>query len=205
MTRAQILTYLETRQTATANEIARALQVTPANIRHHLGKLNADGLVTVVGERPAGGRGRPTQVYSLANQGDNVPQLASALLVMGLKHLNGEEKDTFLMSLANQMAARSSPPLGDKTKQHITQRLVETVRKLDEMNYQPRWEAHVDAPYIILEHCPFLEILDDHPELCRLDAFLIEKLLGDKVIQKAKRQINRLGTRFCLFVPSKQE
>ncbi len=61
--------------------VARVLQMTPANARHHLGILAADGRVEVISQRQ-GGRGRPEKVYRLAGTlvGDNLSVLADALL-----------------------------------------------------------------------------------------------------------------------------
>ena len=53
--RQKVLAYLKKNRLASAQEIARALHVTPANARHHLRILAADGRVTVVS---AGGEGR---------------------------------------------------------------------------------------------------------------------------------------------------
>ena len=56
--RQRILAYLQSHHGVTAAEVSRALRVTPANIRHHLSILAADGRAKVVGERrPAKGAG----------------------------------------------------------------------------------------------------------------------------------------------------
>ena len=81
-TRQHILDYLDTERSASARELARAFGMTVANLRHHLKVLQARGLVTVVAERPAGGRGRPKLLFGLsgAARTENTRGLASALL-----------------------------------------------------------------------------------------------------------------------------
>ena len=86
-TRQKILDYLKRNQTVSSREVARALRMTPANARYHLGILAADGRVELVSQRQAPlrgqvGRGRPEKVYRLAGTlaGDNLSVLADALL-----------------------------------------------------------------------------------------------------------------------------
>jgi predicted ArsR family transcriptional regulator len=79
-TRQQILELLETRPAATAEELARLLHLTPANIRHQLGRLEADGRVSAIGERPPRGRGRPQRLFALPHRGSGVERLAGHLL-----------------------------------------------------------------------------------------------------------------------------
>ena len=196
--RAQILKILQTRQTATPTELSRALQVTSANIRHHLRNLARDGVVVAVGERPAQARGRPTQVYALANQGSNIPLLTSILLSYNLSSRPTEERTPLLKTFAAHLLEKFPNPPQAKGR-HITQRLVNTISTLDTLNYQPRWEAHAEGPQIVLEHCPYAAILEDHPEICQVDAFLIENILEEPVTQTVKRQPNQLGIRYCLF------
>ena len=82
LTRQQIVDYLQTNRTATPIELSRALQVTAANIRHHLKQLTQNGLVEIVGTQPVRGRGRPMKLYSLTENAlqHNLEGLASALL-----------------------------------------------------------------------------------------------------------------------------
>jgi predicted ArsR family transcriptional regulator len=68
------------------------------------------------------------------------------------------------------------------------------------MRYQARWEAHADAPRLTLGHCPYAAILPEHPELCALDAALLETLLGAPATQVAKLARDGRGGMYCLFV-----
>ena len=80
-------------RSASAGEIARALDVTPADVRHHLGVLVSDGLVTVTGDRREG-RGRPVKLYGLSSAltGDNLAGLLDAALREWLDSLNETER-----------------------------------------------------------------------------------------------------------------
>jgi len=67
------------------------------------------------------------------------------------------------------------------------------------MNYQARWEAHVDAPHIIFGHCPYAAILPDHPEFCELDKLLLEMLSDLRIDQREKLANDTRGIKYCLF------
>jgi predicted ArsR family transcriptional regulator len=196
--RQRILAYLQTHPALTATELARALRVTPANIRHHLSILVADGRAKVLGERPSQGRGRPLQVYGLGElaMGDNLSNLADVALSQWLTALSPDQQDSALESLAAQLADVAP---GLKTNA-ITRRLALTIEHLNKLHYQARWEAHAQGPRVIFEHCPYAAIIGKHPELCRMDKFLLQQLLGTEATQSAKLELNARGLAFCMFV-----
>jgi predicted ArsR family transcriptional regulator len=193
-TRQRILEILETRSTASAEELAHILQLTPANIRHHLGKLEQDGRVSAIGERPPRGRGRPTRIFALPRRAKGTDHLAGYLLDQSLSTLNPDQQAAFLRVLAIRLGGELISAL------HITQRLAATVRRLNELEYEARWEAHALAPRIILGNCPYASIIADHPELCQMDVHLLENLIGRPVKQTAKLERNQQGLMICGFV-----
>jgi len=73
------------------------------------------------------------------------------------------------------------------------------MQALNELNYEARWEAHADAPQVVLGHCPYAEIIDAHPELCQMDTFLLEILIGERAEQVEKLALNVRGWPYCLF------
>jgi len=193
-TRQRILEILETRPTATADELAHILQLTPANLRHHLGRLGRDGRVIAIGERPPRGRGRPQRMFALPRRGEGTDRLAGHLLAQTLDTLDPDQQAAFLRALALRLG-------GEPTQaRHITQRLAATVRQLNELEYQARWEAHARAPRVILGNCPYAAIIGEHPELCQMDAHLLENLLGQSVKQIEKLERNPQGLPICVFV-----
>ncbi len=196
--RQRILETLKTRKAATPKELSRALQVTPADVRHHIRKLIEEGLIVASGERPPQGRGRPSKIYQLARREDNLGLLATALLDELWAGLSAGEQAARTQAVAARLAGEP----GDAPR-HITQRLYQAVQRLNELNYDARWEAHADAPRVVLGHCPYVAIVDDTPALCQVDAFLLETLLGERVEQTAKRVQNRQGVRVCLFAVGK--
>jgi predicted ArsR family transcriptional regulator len=196
--RQRILAYLRDHNGVSAAEMSRPLRVTASNIRHHLSILVADGRVKNIGTRPGNSRGRPVQIYGLSDAavGDNLAGLADALLSEILENVPAPALDAFLQSLAARLAvAQSGEAAG-----HITRRLALTIGQLNRFGYASRWEAHAAGPRVIFEHCPYSAVIGRHPELCRMDAFLLADLLKADVTQVSKLELNARGLPFCMFV-----
>jgi predicted ArsR family transcriptional regulator len=195
-TRQRLLEYVQVKGVATAPEIARALHLTAANIRHHLSILLEEGALEVAGERAASSRGRPTRLFALSRQmaAHHLDGLAAALLQELAGALPPAAQEQFLRKIAARLAAGKEP-----AARSFTQRLTQAVQRLKAMNYAARWEARPAAPRLILGHCPYAAILPEHPELCRMDAALLEELLGVPVVQSARLEPNQQGLPQCVF------
>lgn len=191
-TRQQILDYIRTHQMASAIEISQALPMTPANARHHLSALESEKLVEVVGIRAAKGRGRPTKLYALTHRAmdHNINLLVDAML-KALKS-EGDLDEQFSRLVPHLFGEADLNP-------NLIARLNQTIRRLDEMNYQARWEASPEGPRVILGHCPYAAILAENPELCQMDAAFLSSRLDQSVEQVAKLERGPLGTPHCIF------
>lgn len=194
--RERVLNYLSKHQAVTAGEIARDLRMTPANARHHLNALVAEGRVRVVAERRDGRRGRPRQVYRLSEYrlGHNLDGLALGLL--RLLESAYPQQEAFLSAAA---AALLPSDLDTAAPSSLTPRLNALVDWLNGRHYHARWEAHADGPRVILAHCPYRAILNDYPALCRLDAALLQGFLQRDVTQIARLEAGRQGVPLCVF------
>ena len=191
-TRTQILNYIRDHQMASAIEISRALPMTPANARHHLSALEEENLIEVVGRRTPKGRGRPTNLFALTHQtmDHNIDMLVDAML----KVLKSED------DLDDQFSRLVPHLFGeDELSPNLIVRLNQTIRRLDDMNYQARWEASSEGPRVILVHCPYAAILAENPELCQMDAVFLSSRLGQPVEQVAKLERGPQGIPHCIF------
>ncbi len=79
----------------------------------------------------------------------------------------------------------------------MAKRLNLAVEKLNQMNYHARWEAGSQGPRLIFGHCPYAAIIEKHPELCRMDEEMLNKLMGDAAAQMFK--IGKEGSSVCVF------
>jgi predicted ArsR family transcriptional regulator len=195
-TRQRLLEHLAERRTATAAELSQTLHVTPANVRHHLSVLKAEGVVDVVGQRQGRSPGRPVQVYGLRSEisSHNLAGLAGALLKVLYENRSEDSPEAGLKALAVQLVKPEAGSGGS-----LSQRLSDAVLSLNKKNYQARWEAHSTGPRLIFSHCPYAAILDDHPELCRLDALMLEEMFGMSANQLARLEVNFQGISQCIF------
>ena len=203
-TRQRILETIENRRMATTTELSQALHVTKANVRYHMADLIAQGLLEVSGERAQKGRGRPSRLFSLAGRflGDNLDRLSGALLDELLGNLPEEKRQATILRLAGRLAGLTgSASIADETlsAQNLARRLVASVQWLNQHNYQARWEAHAQTPRLVFGVCPYAEIIADHPELCQLDASLLEHLLHTPSRQTQKLARDPRGATYCEF------
>jgi predicted ArsR family transcriptional regulator len=204
-TRQQVIEHLHSRRQTSAQEISRVLRMTPANARHHLNTLLNEGVIEVAGQQPASGKGRPTRLYRLTQPAHrhSLDKLASTLLEELAALLPPDDHESCLGRIAARLQGEAASPEGDargSSARPLPQALFETVRRLNELNYAARWEAHARGPRLILGHCPFAAIIQEHPELCRMDAHLLEGLLGAPVQQLARLVPDGQGERQCVFV-----
>jgi predicted ArsR family transcriptional regulator len=204
--RERILYYIRSHRAVTVAELSQAFQMTPANARHHLATLLEQGLLQVVADRPTTGRGRPAKTFAISERtlGDNFDLLAGILLDQLASQTDLKQFDSMLGRLADQLASQMTsdmkfPGTTASTGENLTRRLYRTTEIMNHHHYQARWEARPDAPRLVLGHCPFSTILKEHPELCRLDAYLIENFTFTTVEQTAKLAQDPAGLRFCLF------
>ncbi len=186
--RQKVLAHFKKTRSASAREIARALDMSAPNVRHHLGVLVSDGRLEVSAVLQRGGRGRPEKVYSLSQAalGDNLSVLADALL---------SEKINF--EAIGERIAQSQGLIG-MASQPMSKRLSALVDKLNEMHYQARWEAGAEGPRMMLGRCPYAKVIEAHPELCKMEVALLEKAIGRPVLQSARSEL--IGRGFCPFI-----
>ena len=186
--RQEILAYVQKVHTASAREIARALQMSAAAVRHHLRVLVADGRLEMRSVRPREGRGRPEKVYSLpqAALGDNLSALSEALLTEAGSAVRME-------ALAKHLVSDSR-----FANLPLAKRLGLTIHRLNQMNYHARWEAGPQGPRFIFGHCPYAAIVGKHPELCRMDEAMLVEWMGQPAAQSHK--IGKEGSSVCIFV-----
>jgi len=186
--RQRILTHLKKARSASAREIARALKLSAPNVRHHLSVLGSDGRVEMTSIYNREGRGRPEKVYSLSQAalGDNLSALAEAVLTEAGTSLNMEAVAHLILDVS-QFSGQS-----------MNKRLALLVEKLNEMHYQARWEAGAGGPRVILGRCPYAQVIDGHPELCKMDTALLKNALGKNVTPLRRNEHASKG--ICPFV-----
>jgi predicted ArsR family transcriptional regulator len=195
-TRLRILDYLRKQQSASVHELSISMAMTGANVRHHLAVLESNDLIELISQRREG-RGRPENVYGLSRRvlGDGLDGLAAAMIDVLIRAAPPAVREAGLASLANHLGGKEPPGITGT----LPRRLTQAVDLLNELHYQARWEAGIDGARIILGHCPYATIIANFPELCRMDAFLLEQRTGSPVEQLSRLQPSVKGYPFCTF------
>lgn len=185
--RQKILAYFNKTRAASAREIARALKMSAATVRHHLRVLASDGRLEMVSVRERDRRGRPQKVYSLprAVLGDNLAALSDVLLMESGSSVKME-------ALAKHLIGESN-----FASQPLVKQLNLTIEKLNQMSYHARWEAGSEGPRLIFSHCPYAAIIEKHPELCQMDEAMLKEWMGQPARQIFK--IGKEGSSVCVF------
>jgi len=196
-TRDRILQTLLRQPGTTINELAEAVGINPISVRHHLTNLQAQGLVSTEEERH--GVGRPRLVYFLTESGtERFPtrylRLTSRLLDQLKESLPEPLVSKLFLEIANNMA-------GDYAEQmkglNMEERLELAKTLLAEEGFIVEWEK-AGAQYKIHEiTCPYLQIGQNHPEVCTLDQTLISRMLA---VPAEKVQCILSGDAHCTYV-----
>lgn len=196
-TRDRILQTLLGQPRTTIIELAEAVGINPISVRHHLTSLQAQGLVSAEEERH--GVGRPRLVYFLTESGaEHFPtrylRLTSRLLDQLKESLPEPLVSKLFLEIANNMA-------GDYTEQmkglSMEERLELTKSLLAEEGFIVEWEK-AGAQYKIHEiTCPYLQIGQNHPEVCTVDQTLISRMLA---VPAEKVQCILSGDAQCTYV-----
>ena len=186
--RQKVLAYFAKSGTASARQMARALKMSPATVRHHLRVLASDGRLEQISVRGRDRRGRPEKVYSLprAALGDNLGALSHALL-------SESGAEPRIEALARHLVAETN-----FANQPLAKRLNLSIEKLNQMNYHSHWEAGAEGPRIVFRHCPYAAIIENHPELCQMDRAMLRDLMGQPARQISKT--GKEGSSVCVFV-----
>ena len=196
--RQRVLDFIARRPGASAAQIGGALKLSPATVRHHLRILRNDGRIVSSGLARAGSRGRPSESYRLSQRmlGDNLGLIADSLLRAWPREGADPASADMIRALADALI-RELGPAGDNGSR--ARRLGRLVDALDAAHYHARWEAGAEGPRIILGHCPYAVIIQDHPELCQMDQAALGRYMRADVTQLAKIDIRGHSVSHCVF------
>ncbi len=145
-----------------------------------------------------GRRGRPEKSYRLSDRviGENLGTLADAVLTSWLEGATDADRAAALDAVARRLTQQLGAIPMD---QPAAKRIVQLTEKLNGMHYQARWEAGAEGPRILFGHCPYAAIIGAHPELCTMDALMLEAATNADVQQLSKidRRPGRVNQ--CVF------
>jgi predicted ArsR family transcriptional regulator len=196
-TRERVLRTLLARERCTINELAEAVEINPISVRHHIVKLEAEGLVTSEEERH--GVGRPRRLYFLTEGGhEQFPTRYIRLTMRLLEQLKGAATPAFIRNLFTQMAEDMASDYRSEVRDLPIEGKLELVRQLlTREGFNVDLEIHGDQYLIRESSCPYFHVGQDHPEVCSVDQTLISAILD---IPAQKVQCLLHGDSVCTYV-----
>lgn len=178
-TRERILRTLLERERCTIVELAEAVGINPVSVRHHLSKLEAEGLVAWEEERH--GVGRPRRLYYLTEAGlEKFPSRYVQLTLRLLRQLKATLPQEMVAKLFASMARELALEYAAEIPlEHLSleERLELVTRLLEREGFTVDWERAGDHLILRERTCPYLKVGQRHPEVCTVDQTLIATIL----------------------------
>jgi len=206
-TRRQILAIIKERGTATVEDIVSDLEtqrdsITAVTVRHHLSKLQEDGLVTPPEMRHRSTPGRPQHVYNLTEQGisyfpNNYQSMTVNLIKQIQRNLPDAQVNVIIEGVADSMA--SEVPLSGSS---MRERLDTAVDYLNTHGYDAHWEVQGGGYILHTSNCPYHDAAHDNDVLCRIDIRLMTRILG--AVPRMTSHIAEGGETCSYFIPGER-
>jgi predicted ArsR family transcriptional regulator len=196
-TRERVLHTLLTRERCTINELAKEVEINPISVRHHITKLQVEGLVDSREERH--GVGRPRRVYFLTEVGRE--HFPSRYLRLTLRLLD-QLKETMPKPLVNKLFTQMAQDLAKEYEEvleglSMEERLDLVKDILTHEGFTVEWEQHGNLYHIHESSCPYFHVGQDHPEVCTVDQTLISTFLNVPA-QQIKCKLH--GDTHCTYI-----
>lgn len=182
-TRQHILQILKERGHATVEELVEGLQarkgqITAVTVRHHLGVLQEDGLISEPELRHRAGRGRPQYMYALTEKAheqfpNNYQRLVAAMLQQMRVQLPAPGINVILEGVADSMASNAYIPDAP-----MPEKLDAIVVYLNTLGYSASWGQETDGYVLHTRNCPYHTLSETGESLCEMDMRMIAGLLG---------------------------
>jgi predicted ArsR family transcriptional regulator len=196
-TRDRILSTLLAHPRISTNDIAKEVGINAISVRHHLTNLQMLNLIDSAEEMH--GVGRPRLVYFLTEIGmEKFPTRYLRLTTRILSQMKSKLSKPMVTEMFREVAEiMAEEHAADLVGLGVEDRLNYIQELLADEGFVIEWEKK-DTEYHIHEvSCPYLQIGQDHPEVCALDQTLISSMLALPV---HKIQCVLSGANHCTYV-----
>jgi DeoR family suf operon transcriptional repressor len=205
VTRRQILEILFENDHATVDEIVTCLRkrrgdkITSVTVRHHLARLQEEGLVSEPMMSHRSSPGRPQHIYELTNQGtsffpNNYEEMTAQLLGKMSNTLPEAAVNVIIEGIADDLANSATIPEGN-----LRERLKAVVEYLNSKGYEATWETDGEGYILHTQNCPYHLAAQSNESLCQLDMRLVSKMLG--IVPRLRSRITQGGDTCSYLIP----
>jgi len=196
--RHRILQLLKLKGPLSADEMRQELKITYMGVRQHLTPLEHDGLIRYHTEQR--GKGRPTNVYSLTELGDEIfPRTYSQLtnnLLDTLRVLDGEDGIERVFGKRTEwLEAQYKARMVDKGMEDQVQELAQ-IRT--EEGYMADWEKLDQNIFVLWEHnCAIRQVARHCAQACSYELELFRRVLDNAEVTSEGHIV--AGDRACTY------
>jgi DeoR family suf operon transcriptional repressor len=196
-TRERVMHTMLVRERCTIIELAEAVDINPISVRHHIAKLEAEGLVNSEEERH--GVGRPRRMYFLTEKGrEQFPTRYIRLTLRLLEQLKETMPTPVVERLFTQIAMEMASGYRNEAEGLSTEQRLDLVQQLlTSEGFNVEIEKTDDAYLIRESNCPYYHVGPNHPEVCSVDQTLISTILE---VPAQKIQCMLHGDAHCTYI-----
>lgn len=197
-TRRKIIMALKERGGLTAAELAEMLGITSMGVRRHLTTLERDKLV--VYELVQRGKGRPSYVYRLSAQAENLfPKNYAALANELLNYVQDSAGEDTIIKLFDRRAQRrirnAQAQLGEKS---LVDRVAGLAKLLTNDGYLAEWEQEDEDTFWLREHnCAVHDVAAEFSAACNSELTFLQTLMPDAVVTREHHMMG--GELMCAY------
>jgi iron-sulfur cluster biosynthesis transcriptional regulator SufR len=198
-TRRKILELLKRRGPLTADQLAEELSITSMGVRQHLVALERDELIKYFTEQR--GKGRPSYVYAITTQGDELfprsyPQLVNSFLD-ATREAFGEDGINQIFSKRNDSLEQIySARLQSKS---LEEKVAELAQIRTEEGYMAEWEQQDENTFLIHENnCAICQVAERCQNACTFELELFKRVLPGTNIVRDDHIMS--GNRKCTYI-----
>lgn len=193
-TRRKILLALKKTGGLTAGELGELLGMTSMGVRRHLGAMERDGLVTF--DSRQSGLGRPSYVYQLTSQGENLfPRNYHVLANELLGYLDEEELERIFQRHAQRRIRLGRARLAGLS---FADKVAELARILDEDGYLAEWEQVDPRTFVVREfNCAIHEVAFRYRQACAQELEFLRALIPEAEVEREEYMMS--GGSVCTY------
>jgi len=200
-TRRQIYLVARDADGVTAGQIAQQFALHPNVARHHLDKLAAGGYLEVTLDHAGTSAGRPSKRYRRSTRAAALPApprpdgLVVTLLVRALEMLDPKDAARMAEEVGHEygrtLALQMAP--GD-SQRSMRAAMLAIAESLTAHGFAAHAENRGPTTSVVRDHCPFGDVVAQHPVFCAVDRGMVQGLLdglcGDSVpVQMSSRAL----------------
>jgi DeoR family transcriptional regulator, suf operon transcriptional repressor len=186
-TKQEVLLYLMKQGSATAQELAKVLAISPQAMRRHLKDLESEGLAEF--QSVHSGMGRPQNVYELTTQGrerfaKQYDQFAISFLETLVQNLGYDQASQILQQHWQRKSQEYRERLGNGS---LPERMARLAALRRQEGYMTEFHAIEDAPdrFVLTEHnCAIAQVAHSFPTVCGHELAMFETALADCQVER---------------------